>query len=406
MLTESTHIELDALTPAAFVVKLTDTCNIACDYCYMFEFDTKVTGRKPKRMSAEIFDAFLERLKEHQDVPNAKAVTLLLHGGEPLLLGRDTFRDFMVAIKRALGGRPHTLQMQTNGLLLDERWLDLLDEYDIHFGISLDGPPEVNDKHRRTRAGAGTSESVLQTLGLVRTHPAARLFEGILTVIEPFADGGDVLRYLYEQLEVKSIQLLLPDGNYQNTPKGISGPQTLRGVGDYLISAFDAWLSIDDPSLRVPIFDQIILGLLGQPPTGDSFGGVKGDYLIVETDGSLLAHDLLRTCGDYRGRELNVHVDSLSAAKLPSNYPWSNRPRACSRCPVQEVCRGGHPLHRFDGQSFENQSIYCTEMYRVIRHIATKVRAATPDARTDSLLSTVALAPEEITNARMGYVSW
>ncbi|MGW7453893.1 hypothetical protein [Streptomyces sp. NPDC054787] len=38
-------------------------------------------------------------------------------------------------------------ELQTNGTLLTEPWLDLFERYEVVVGVSLDGPPTANDRH-------------------------------------------------------------------------------------------------------------------------------------------------------------------------------------------------------------------------------------------------------------------
>jgi uncharacterized protein len=45
--------------------------------------------------------------------------------------------------------------LQTNAMLLDESWCDLLREYHWLLGVSLDGPEPMHDLYRFNKAGRG-----------------------------------------------------------------------------------------------------------------------------------------------------------------------------------------------------------------------------------------------------------
>ncbi len=109
-----------------FILKLTDRCNIACTYCYMFEFDKHAGPSHPAFMSEELFDLVLARIVEQVRFTGNRNVFLELHGGEPLLLGKKRFAQYMEKVRRELGAFNLTVAMQTNALLLDREWLDLL----------------------------------------------------------------------------------------------------------------------------------------------------------------------------------------------------------------------------------------------------------------------------------------
>ena len=47
----------------------------------------------------------------------------------------------------------------------------------------------------------------------------------------------------------------------------------------------------------------------------------------------------------------------------------------CRRCPVVDVCGGGHYAHRYAGPTgFQHPSVYCVDMRRLIDHIADALR--------------------------------
>ena len=46
--------------------------------------------------------------------------------------------------------------MTTNGVLIDEEWLDCFEAHNISVAISIDGPAHIHDLHRKTFQGTGT----------------------------------------------------------------------------------------------------------------------------------------------------------------------------------------------------------------------------------------------------------
>src|SRR5256885_2058049 len=141
------------LGPASTVIlKLTECCNIVCTYCYVFEFDKEISGQRPFFFRREILDCTLDRLAEHFVASGRCGVFISLHGGEPLLLGKSRFRDYVQTIRKRLEMFDVVMGTQTNGLLIDDEWLDLFSEEDVHFSVSLDGPLSTYDKYRLRKA--------------------------------------------------------------------------------------------------------------------------------------------------------------------------------------------------------------------------------------------------------------
>jgi len=87
------------------------------------------------------------------------------------------------------------LGVQTNGLLFDRAIGDLFLEKNVNIGVSLDGPPTINDRFRVDKKGAGTTAELERRLALL-VGEYSSLFRGFLSVIHLDADPVDVLDYL------------------------------------------------------------------------------------------------------------------------------------------------------------------------------------------------------------------
>lgn len=124
-----------------FVMKVHSRCDLACDHCYVYEHaDQSWRGRPKNGISEETAARTAQRIAEHAATHGLQEVRVVLHGGEPLLLGIPRTRIVLETLRREIS--PVTrlvLQMHTNGILLSREYLDLLAEYDVRVGVSLDG---------------------------------------------------------------------------------------------------------------------------------------------------------------------------------------------------------------------------------------------------------------------------
>src|SRR5208337_2741345 len=145
-----------------FILKVAERCNLNCSYCYMYNKGDTSYLRRPKFMTREIATAALERIASYAVRHQLPEITLALHGGEPLLIGRDWVRWFLDETRRveANGGTRFIVGVQTNGTLLDAEWLELLNAYRVTIGISCDGPEEWNDLLRIGLDGSGSYQGV------------------------------------------------------------------------------------------------------------------------------------------------------------------------------------------------------------------------------------------------------
>jgi uncharacterized protein len=108
---------------------------------------------------------------------------IVFFGGEPLLC-KDLIRD-VVAEARAMTQRGEGnfhFKLTTNGLLLDDEFLQSAVENDILIAMSLDGVAEAHDRHRRLPDGSPSFDRLLPRL---RTLLAVRPYSSVLMVVNP-----------------------------------------------------------------------------------------------------------------------------------------------------------------------------------------------------------------------------
>ena len=142
------------------LVKVATRCNIDCSYCYWFR-DAAVYN-KPKLMSADVLHQLLQRVEQHAAKYALVDFPIILHGGEPLLWGVENFQRFAEACEKISSrtGCEIPIAVTTNGVLIDDEWLDCFETRNISVAISLDGPSHIHDIHRRTFQGTGTHAAV------------------------------------------------------------------------------------------------------------------------------------------------------------------------------------------------------------------------------------------------------
>src|SRR6185369_8377605 len=95
---------------------------------------------QPLLMAPDTLAAAAARIAEHAAAHRLDRVHVVLHGGEPLLLGQAGLRATLTTLRAAIA--PVTtlqLGLQTNGILLSEAICRLLAEFGVRVGVSLDG---------------------------------------------------------------------------------------------------------------------------------------------------------------------------------------------------------------------------------------------------------------------------
>lgn len=356
-----------------YLLKVTEFCNLNCPYCYMFNLRDFSYRAKPKIMPLDTVSVMASKAVELARKQNIQKLTVSLHGGEPLLAGRDWFRSALEIFKKAGDDSiEFVFVTQTNGVLIDREWLDFFESSRVTVGISMDGPRHIHDKFRVNFSGRGSYDDVVRGLNLAQKYP--KVFGGVLCVIDPQADGLEVYRH-FRDLGVQIIDYLWPlDHNWSSPPPSHEVSET--PYADYLIAVFDEWWLRDNKSVRVRYLTQLIKNIFGARGGIDALGGNPVSITSIDSDGSIEPVDSLKACGDgFTNMGLNILRDPIEAVY---GHPLFQAAIAgqeglceqCSACPLHDVCGGGYLPHRYSQENgFDNPSVYCHDIWKLTTHI-------------------------------------
>ena len=363
-----------------FIIKIHSRCDLACDYCYMFEMADQSWRDKPRKMSNEIAEAAAARIGEHARSHRIPNIGLVLHGGEPLLAGRDLISHLVAAVRQAAGtGVAVDTSVQTNAVGLDDSYLDMFGELGIRVGVSLDGNSEAHDRHRRFASGRGSHAAGAVGLRRLTSDRYRHLFSGLLCTIDIRNDPIDTYQAL-TAFEPPRIDFLLPHGTWASPPPGRMPEATETPYADWLITIFDCWYSA--PQTRIRLFDEIMRLILGETSASEMVGLAPSRLLVIETNGAIEQGDTLKIA--YHGApDTGLHVDRNrldDALMLPGVAARQLGERGlcaqCRACQIRRVCGGGLYAHRYRaGTGFANPSVYCPDLIRLISHIHDTMRA-------------------------------
>lgn len=369
----------------SLLVKVASRCNLSCDYCYMYEHADQSWRLQPRFMDAGTVDLLEHRVREHVAATGVKRLSVILHGGEPLLAGAPALAELARRLRAAAVPAVLDVGLQTNGVLLDEVALDVLAAEKIAVSLSLDGPSEVHDRHRPTKNGSGSHAAAMSALKLLRGRP--EVFSGMIAVIDSDTDAAGLIRW-FASLRPPALDLLTPDATHDAPPEGRDvDPDRYKR---WLIRAFDTWY---DEAADMPLrtFDALVGAVAGVPSGTDAFGFGEVSLLTVETDGSYHDLDVLKTTFEGRtGLGLDLASASIQEAAASPRMRQHGRllsveglSEECRRCPEMAICAGGAVPHRYRSGSaddgFNNPSIYCSELHDLIVHVRNRVQATLAD---------------------------
>ena len=373
-----------AIPFSLFIFKVVSPCNLNCTYCYEYNLGDDSWKSQPKVMSLAVAEQATKRIRAHLEYHNSRFITIVLHGGEPLLAGIDHLQQLVDIIRQTLGPDIHVdFGTQTNGILLTTEFLAFFEKERFQIGISCDGPPKANDLNRVYHSGRGSGNDVQRALELLKGHHCAG--GGILCVIDLRNDPLEVWEYL-ASFNPPGLDFLLPHGHWDIRPTGKNDAQPTPHLeqkspyAEWLIPIFDRWFSGDRRHIRIRYFEEILEHLMGGPGCLESLGLGPATLVIIAPDGSYEGVDTLKVVmpGEHI---LGLNVFEHSAEEVLVHPKVKFRQSGisvlcedCKVCRFVEICGAGYLPHRFSKErGFQNPSVYCADLYKLIGHIRTKL---------------------------------
>lgn len=356
-----------------FILKIHGRCNLACDYCYVYTMADQRWRSRPVVMARDVVEKTAYRIAEHVRVHSPRSVELVLHGGEPLLAGPDRIAHCVTEVRAAVGAATDVrISLQTNGILLDAEYCRLLHQLGIRVGVSLDGDGAAHDRHRRRPGGRDSHVDVVRALRHLSSGGYRSLFSGLLCTIDLSNDPVTTYESLLE-FRPPAIDFLLPHGNLLHPPSRRDPGSVETPYAKWLIAVFDRWYGATPKETNVRIFDEIIHVTLGGRSRVEGIGVNQPAAIVVETDGSIERSEVLTAAYEGAGSTgLHIAEDSFDAA-LTLSVPHQQA-KACADCDLYRICGGGLYAHRYSPErGFDNASVYCPDLYRLISYIRSKL---------------------------------
>ncbi len=256
--------------------------------------------------------------------------------------------------------------VQTNGVLLDELFLDLFAEYDVTVGVSVDG-----DEEGMTGTGGVPMGAVVTVrCGTVERLTDLRyrhLFGGLLSTVELRNDPI----VTYESLLAfgpPEVDFLLPHGNWDAPPPG-RPPDESTPYGDWLIEIFDRWYAVEAADVRIRLFSEIIRLLFGRMSASEAVGLSPVAVAVVETNGEIEQVDSLKSA--YEGQR--VHGCMFLVTEVPvgvflRKHRQSDRFGRC--LPMLGAIDGAEALLRTSGRHEQHRRDFLDELAVAMEEIS------------------------------------
>lgn len=346
------------LRPRLIVLQPTPYCNINCSYCYLGHRDDR------RLMSDAVLDAVRTKVLG-RIAPDSQA-TVVWHAGEPTAAPISWYENAYERLDlTALPGI--SLAMQSNGIAIDERWIDLFRRTNTNVSVSIDGPQRFHDLRRRTRSGGPTWE--LAVRGLRRLQQAG-FDPRVITVLHPGGlDRAGEYYEFYCEHDIAEVSFSIDEREGANRESSFSGRDFKEDVAGFQAALLESAYR-DNYPLKIREVERIAQVLAGLPSAENELTDPWA-CIVVATDGqiSTFSPEFMEVkAPDYNdfvfGNILAGDIEDFAATEIfqRTRREINEGIDACrTSCRYFAACGGGSPVNKLceKGDLTSAETEYC-----------------------------------------------
>lgn len=298
-----------------------------------------------------------------------ETLSVVWHSGEPLVLPVGWYEEAFERIE-ALNTRGTRIlhSVQTNGVLMDDRWIDLFRRHHVGVGLSLDGPARIHDAHRTTRSGGGTHHRVMRAVELL--NDSGLEYHVICVLTSAAMDAADEMHAFFRSAGIPRVGFNVEEIEGANPTSSLTGSEMEKAFREFLFRMLVLTKSYGTPQIReLTTARNLILGRGYDARNNQQT--VPLQIVSVGVDGkiSTFSPELLgnrsRTYSDFTFG--NVATHGLDDVLVDDGFETVHREiqsgiEACrATCAYFMTCGGGAPANKiFEKGRFDvTETMYC-----------------------------------------------
>ena len=336
------------------IVKPTLDCNIKCRHCY------HSTGCDSTLMDISTFERTVKLVKD-----SYRFTRFIWHGGEPILAPQSFYKEAFSIEKKYFGKNACENTIQTNGSLLNQRFIEFCKSNRVNLGISYEGGfgnglrPGLDEKYIDSMVEYMVKK---QHMFLISATIHGGNIDKIDNIYEKFTGMGASL----------SLNPVIDLGRAKDNPDLHLDPDMFA---ERMISLFERWAK--DPNVKVPVlpfFPYVITAMDGYANISDCpHASCLTKWICVYPNGDV--YPCGKACPpEYRLGNINEvsSIEELFDSDGIRNIliPSIKRRDACKDCSIYQYCNGGCTIDALtDGDATAPGGASCRIYKALFSHI-------------------------------------
>ncbi|ASB49388.1 anaerobic sulfatase maturase [Alkalitalea saponilacus] len=343
-------------------------CNLNCTYCFYLEKAELYSEAKTHRMSYETLEVLIRQVMAQ----SGSHVSFTWQGGEPTLIGLGFYEKVIELQKKYGRGKVIGNGLQTNGMLIDEKWAAFLAEHNFLIGLSIDGPRHIHNHYRKLSNGSPSWDRVYRSLCLLKEQKVAvNAMSCVTSYSAQYAE--DTYNFFknegFEWMQFIPIVETSRNGNKYAADFSVNA----EDYGYFLIDLFDLWVNDfvnDEPTTHIREFESLFYTYVGMQAPECYMQAECGTYPTVEHNGDVYACDFFV---ETKWKLGNIHTTSLiellnSQKQKQFGKLKSVLPPKCKRCSWYRHCLGGCTKDRVKDIRDSGMPRFCRSTKMFLEH--------------------------------------
>lgn len=347
-------------------------------------------------MSIDTIKEVVEWLKSFRDDP----ITFTFHGGEPLLAGADFYREALPLLSEGLDHLGIAFALQTNLWKLTPELAQVLKDFDIPIGSSLDGPKDLNDLQR----SEGYYEKTMRGYEIAKDHGLNVQFICTFTSYSvKFKE--DIFNFFLENGLTLKLHPALPSLRDKDPEKWALDPEE---YGRLLVYLLDKYLE-NMSRIEIRNINDLCRCVFTGRGTVCTYVNCMDDTFAVGPDGSI--YPCYRfvgmpewVMGNVYDRPSQEDLAQSDAGKLMHRFK-DYVDQECKGCKHIRYCRGGCPYNAIAPTAGEIKGVdpHCAAYNRIFDEITDRFNKELLESAGMPCLP--GLQPEPAKDAKPGIMS-
>ena len=348
------------------IAKITNCCNIDCQYCYDRPFREKLGHNGI--IDIEKIDHLFDMASKY-----AEEITVVWHGGEPTLAGTKFFRKICEEVIPKYPYAKFDLDLQTNGTLLNEEWFELSKEFGIGIGSSYNATQEDLRETRKTNELGKEGHTIYNVLDNVKKANEFGLGVGVIDVMTK--ENHERMKDIYEFYKKEGITSAFNEihnaGEAEKHDFLFITKEDQESYDKVATEYFTYWVNDQSEERYIDRYasEYIQVLLTGRGTVCHNSGNCIGQWLGINSNGDLYPCD--RALPDkYRIGNV-MQFNDLSEVFESKKYRTfaderEKKKKKCQKCNLFHYCKGNCPMVDIDEHgSAAKSNVYTCQMNRL-----------------------------------------